>query len=793
MQGTIMEHNSKTNSRRDVLTILYKHKYKSLTVFLATVITVTVWSFLLPPVYEAKSSLMVKLGREHMYSAEVGDATPASFRSITQEEIISSELQILMSRDLIEKVVTTIGVNTIYPDLIKDSQKRIKPLEVAIRLFEKNISVINIKKSNVIVLSFQHTNPEIVASAVNQLVEFYKEKHLQVLSNPKSSFIEQQLNTYQQKLEESESNFQAFKQKYKIVSLGEQRSLLLKQRVDLDTSLKTIQSRLNELEKILSSPNLLVTSQNARYPPLSGRYMVIEDAKSKLFSLQLREKELLGKYEESSRHIGNIRKEIRLVQEFIMEQGKNLVKYELASLNSQRVTIKSQLNQLDKEMQVLDLREKELLSLQREVTANESNYKVYLNKFEEARISDDLDRQKFANISVIQEAVVPVKPIKPKKRLNIALSIILGLLSGLGLAFFSAYISQGLSTPESAQMRLGLPVLTTISDFNGANKTRSTFVRWGLGTTAAFLLIAGILWVSPLKDNLLSRVENMSFLQTVQIKPDVSEIQKEEPALDEKLFATRGEQSAYTMPESVVLKNDEGSEKIDLGVNIYDTQNAEGEITNKDAVLINHAKQILDNKTVSVRVTTANIRTRPSVKSNIMGQAFKSDQFLVLDEDKDDQNTKWYQVPYNGKEGWISGWIVETAKMIKNDKEFILTAMREAMDEEIGTAVVPTVEKPAIQKESNNPWVVHLISSISKDYAIGLVKKMKKDGNDAYVTRFKNKNIDWYRVRVGFFPTRDNALKTGKVLSEKYSFPDFWIAKSARQEILAHKTSKSNR
>ena len=66
------------------------------------------------------------------------------------------------------------------------------------------------------------------------------------------------------------------------------------------------------------------------------------------------------------------------------------------------------------------------------------------------------------NISVIQAASVPAKPIKPRKALNIALGIILGAFSGLGLAFFSEYMNQGLSTPESAERRLGLPVLGTV-------------------------------------------------------------------------------------------------------------------------------------------------------------------------------------------------------------------------------------------------------------------------------------------------------------------------------------------
>ncbi len=699
-----MEHNPQTGSTRDFLTILFKHKYKILTVFLATVITVTVGSFLLPPVFEAKSSLMVKMGREYMYSPEVGDAKPSiSFQSVNQQEVISSELQILTSRDLIEKVINTIGVNTIYPDVVKDPPMRIKPIEAAILGFEKHISAENIKKSNVIEVSFRHKDPEIAANAVNQLVEFYKEKHLQVLSSPKSSFIEQQLNTYQQKMEESENNFEAFKQKYRIVSLDQQRSLLLKQRMDLDTSLKTIQNRFNELEKILASPELLLTSQDARYFPQSERYKVIDDAKSKLLSLQLREKELLGKYEESSRLIGNIRKEIRLVQEFILDQEKNLVESELASLGSQRVTIKSQLDQLDKEMKDLDLREKELLNLKREVASNESNYKVYLSKFEEARISDDMDQQKIANISVIQEAVAPVKPIKPRKGLNIALSIILGLLSGLGLAFFSEYLSQGLSTPESAQRRLGLPVLTSFS-FAHSSKQKSSRLTWGLSTSALIILLAGVLWVYPGKEVISSWWDTSVLNKNIKEKSMLSKTDDTLHSLEDESFALVSKSSS--------INNDVTPNKI-------------------------------GNPAVSDAVADSPERTdNPSVS------AFR--EYVV--------------------------------NKIKKDPAAPIKDISEQKEDD---PIAAPAQIAALRTDFNNPWVVNMHSGLSKGYAIGLLKKMKKDGNDAYVTRFKDKTKDWYRVRVGFFPTRENALETGKGLSEKYSLPDFWIARAPRNEMRA--------
>ena len=117
------------------------------------------------------------------------------------------------------------------------------PLQAAILAFEKNLTVEGVKKSNVIEVAFQHKDPQVAARAVNLLVDDYKEKHLQVFSDPQSSFLEQQLAEYEAKLKESESRMEAFKQKNRVFSLEEQRSLLLKQRMELDTSLKTTRTR----------------------------------------------------------------------------------------------------------------------------------------------------------------------------------------------------------------------------------------------------------------------------------------------------------------------------------------------------------------------------------------------------------------------------------------------------------------------------------------------------------------------------------------------------------------------
>jgi uncharacterized protein involved in exopolysaccharide biosynthesis len=312
-----------------------------------------------------------------------------------------------------------------------------------------------------------------------------KEKHLQVYTDPKSSFLEQQLSQYDEKLRESQDKLEAFKQKYRVFSLDEQRTLLLRQRTELDTTLKHTENQVRELQRKVASlrEQMRRVPEDTHLQTETDRYKIIDDAKANLLALQLEEQKLLEKYKEDNRLVVNIRKEIHIVQDFIREQeddlkgkvrtGKNIVyqdiekelirgQADLSSLEAKRASLRTQIAQVDLEIQNLDLRENELENINRELAANENNYKTYLERVEEARISDDLNRLKMTNISVIQVALVPAKPVKPKKLLNIALGIILGAVSGLGLAFLSEYTGQGLSTPESAEKRLGIPVLATV-------------------------------------------------------------------------------------------------------------------------------------------------------------------------------------------------------------------------------------------------------------------------------------------------------------------------------------------
>lgn len=477
---------------RDFLAVLFKHKKRILVIFFGIVAVVTLLTFALPPTYEAKSTVLVKFGREYLYRPEVGSdkSQVIPLGQPSQEEILNSEIEIITNRDLIGKVVGTVGIDRLYPGLAKKTYRNgLTPKDVAVTRLSKKLFVQGIRKSNVIKIGFRNEDPRLAADVVNLLVEAFKEKHLQVYSDPQSSFLEEQLADYRRKLNASEDALRDFKQAHGVYALDEQRNLLLKQRVELDTAQKETRAKVQELQERLRSLKAQVraTMEDGNAFVYSEQGKILTDAKSKLLDLRLKEQELLIKYKEDSPPVKDIRKEIQMAAEFLDAQEKdvtakvrngNLVYQEAekerirteADLKAQEAKLISlglQVSGIDRDLRSLDGRETDLQNLKRDLTINERNYQNYVEKHEEARISEDMNRKKMANISVIQAAAVPVEPIRPKKALNIALAILFGAACGLGAAFLSEYLGRTFNTAQDVERILGLHVLTSVTVSRG--------------------------------------------------------------------------------------------------------------------------------------------------------------------------------------------------------------------------------------------------------------------------------------------------------------------------------------
>jgi uncharacterized protein involved in exopolysaccharide biosynthesis len=342
-----------------------------------------------------------------------------------------------------------------------------------------------LEDSGVIQLSFQHKNPKVAAKVVNAIVDAFKARHLEAFIDAKSSsFLENKTNAYAQELKDTEQKLAALKEKHTTYDLDEQRSLLLHQRSDLDALYKQSQDTVAQQGRRVAALNAQVASVNqaASSDMSSNRFGVLDVAKKELLDMKMKEQDLLKKYTENSETVSSLRTQIDTAEKFIAQQEKDLstkvapgnpvvqelqrqivaAQADYQSEQSRSAVMRTQLAELDKQLANLSVPENDLHDLERQLATTEDNYKNYNERLQEARMTEDMNRLKMTNISVIQAATIPPDPIKPRKVVNLGIGVVLGGILGIGLAFLAEYLSQGFTTALSIERRLGLPVLAVV-------------------------------------------------------------------------------------------------------------------------------------------------------------------------------------------------------------------------------------------------------------------------------------------------------------------------------------------
>ena len=488
------------SSLRDYLNILFKRQVQIIIFFSVIFCTVAIGTFAMQPIYEATSQILVKIGRENLYVPTVPSSGNSPVISVHREEQVNSEIEILKGRTLAEEVVKALDPKAIYKELRNEqsgilalvfgSKTRLSPEEMAILRLEKDLTVEAVKKANVIQVSYRNRNPVVAATVVNTLVDFYLGRHLDVFKNPESfSFFGEQSRLLKEKLARSEDDLKDFKEKHHLTSLQEQKSLLLKEASELRTALKQTMSqsaetqhRLDQLRTQLRKvPKTVVQGNEIDHNPY-----ILSSLQARLVELELKQKELTTKYSDENHLVQNVKEDIAMVRRTLNDQEKKLYgksrsgmnttyqrieedlfkneaefKALTAKQNAQSEQLTEQQNQLNK----LNGLEAELNHFEREVEVNRQNFRLYLAKFEESRISDAMDSEKIANVSIIEPARIPLKPAKPNVLLNLSLGFLLGALGGVGFAFFREYLDDTLDKPEQVEKILQVPILASVPEF----------------------------------------------------------------------------------------------------------------------------------------------------------------------------------------------------------------------------------------------------------------------------------------------------------------------------------------
>jgi capsular exopolysaccharide synthesis family protein len=523
MSREVIEAAKKTqqNTLRDVCYVLFRHKWKIILFFLAVTVTVSVSIFNTPEIYRSEAKLLVRLGRENMTLDPTVTTGQVINVSQNRDSEVNVELEILKSRELLEEVVNSIG-----PDrLLERSDKKlfnknaeenvrretprqaatevnntksnsgqlnpIKPSDNhdrAVHTVMKNLQVKAQKDSSIISISFESESPKLAKSVIDTLINYYIIKHSDVhRTRGSEQFFSQQVRKQKEKLDLYENELQDLKDKSGI-SLPEESSQALLSRIkDLEgqigaaeAELAACQAKVKVLQKTISNiPETLTTQETSGFSN-----QAVDLMRARLYELQLEENDLLSKFTEESQQVQMIRKKVAearmLLDQEVDKEGRIEVskginsnylqtqsalfaeQTNLSSIQAKIVILKKQLATAKEEQKAINEADRKIKSLIREKDMQEATYLTYSEKLDQARIDNALDEDKISNISEVQPAIFPTRPVPQRRTLKLGLGILVGIMGGIGLAFFFEYIDHSIRTPAEVEEKLLLPALASI-------------------------------------------------------------------------------------------------------------------------------------------------------------------------------------------------------------------------------------------------------------------------------------------------------------------------------------------
>ena len=98
-------------------------------------------------------------------------------------------------------------------------------------------------------------------------------------------------------------------------------------------------------------------------------------------------------------------------------------------------------------------------TVESELSSKRELYQLLIQKAQEQDVASAIQP---ANVEIVQGAAIPLDRVRPRKALNIALSLALGLVFGGGTAFSLEALRRTIRTPQDVMHELRLPVLGMI-------------------------------------------------------------------------------------------------------------------------------------------------------------------------------------------------------------------------------------------------------------------------------------------------------------------------------------------
>ncbi len=448
----------------DYWRVIRSRKEIILAVMLLVVLTGTAYTFTLPRIYRAQARILV---REDSLDVDVFER---QFTSSYNPFFLRTQFEIIQSRPILTQVVQSLNLVERWSRPKRGDRGGGQQLteEDALVILQRSVRVDQSRDTSLIAINVFRQDPQEAADIANEIAKAYREQRLTL----KRKELRRGLDAMRAELEKQRESVQAAEQELERLRRELGVALLTRgQRAD--------KIRLQQLEADRIAARVDMLSRKARMEQLEGlsgeelmdaAAYIVNDAEISAIRRQLLDIDVqlrlllenLGENHPDVRRLRGGREELMSKMERALAGLKR-------GLRSEYEVSRARYEALENELQ--KAREADITAegdrflpfdrAERELQLQRTILEALEARVRQESIKMDIPR---TQVEIIEPAEPPSlnRPVSPNFLLNVILSVVIGLIAGVGLAYFIEYLDTSVKTVDDVERYLGVPVIGVI-------------------------------------------------------------------------------------------------------------------------------------------------------------------------------------------------------------------------------------------------------------------------------------------------------------------------------------------
>jgi uncharacterized protein involved in exopolysaccharide biosynthesis/Mrp family chromosome partitioning ATPase len=455
---------------------LWRNKWKILRpTLLVTLVTLAVVQVITPK-YLSESRVIVE-SRGNVFLRPDVDKDIAD-RNAVDEEAVTSQAQLILSRDLAQDVITKLklnerpefdptltGISPIKAVLgalgLTKNPMHMTPEERVLEAYYDRLTVYPVEKSRVIVIDFLSEDPRLAAGVANAIAEAYLVRQSAAKQEQARTAVEWlsgQIESMQKKVAEAEAKIEAFRGNSNLLVGPNNTNLSTQQLGDFNTQLAAARGQKADAEaKANIIREMLRSGQPIEYSDVLNSELIRRLSEQRVtLRAQLAEQSssLLDghpRIKELKAQIANLDQQIRGEAESVARSFENDAKLASARVDS----LMKSFDQIKSQAASNNERDVELRALERDAKSRRDLLESYLAKYREATARDTIASSP-ADARVISRATVSNVPAYPKKLPSVLIAAVTTMMLCCGFVLTKELLSApgaSRSVPRAARRR----------------------------------------------------------------------------------------------------------------------------------------------------------------------------------------------------------------------------------------------------------------------------------------------------------------------------------------------------